>query len=135
MLPNPYEAPTRAMKPARAGYWHVRHQEFRWWFIEAQRAYESKSMKIIIFTALITLSISAAAGIFDPPEFIPIIHQDGSRTFVLSVTLTKHHPTGPDRSEKIAGAFLAQKNFCEKGWEITKEQEKEKRLTIEGRCK
>lgn len=92
-------------------------------------------MKVTVLAAMIMVAPLAEAGIFDPPEFIPIIHQDGSRTFTLSVTLTKHHPSGSDRSEKIAGAFLAQKNFCENGWEITKEEEIRKRLTIEGRCK
>ncbi len=84
---------------------------------------------------MVAITPACAGGIFDAPEFIPIIHKDGSRTFTLSVTLTKYHPTGPDRSEKIAGAFLAQNNFCSKGWELTKEQEVNKRLTIEGRCK
>jgi hypothetical protein len=93
-------------------------------------------MKSILLPVLVVAVVSPAmAGIFDAPEFIPVIHQDGSKTFRLSVTLTKHHPTGPDRSEKIAGAFLAQNNFCSNGWEMTKEQEVSNRLTIEGRCK
>lgn len=85
------------------------------------------------------LPVAAVAGIWSPPTFTPITHENGSMTWSLSIGLDDIQKADrklppDDLNRKLAGIFTAHHKVCPKGWEVTDSRTDKKRLIIEGRC-
>lgn len=89
------------------------------------------------FIALLLICSVVNAGPWNPPQFIPVTHADGSQTWQIKILLSdlsKADRLAPDRDNTIASRFLAHHKFCTSGWELTESSIEKKWLVLGGKC-